>query len=208
MKNYKDTENKILGNLLRRPLQNKSLHQIALNTKLSYVTVYKVMPILIKRKVVNQEKKGKANLISVNFENANLEDLSSAILHERNQFLKKYPQIAVLIKEIEESLAGNFYILIIFGSYAKENPKRESDIDLLFIISNKEDIKEYEEKINKASKLLSLKIDFKIVAVKDFMDMLNQKYTVGREAFQEGIVLFGTEPYYAMVKSYVGKNGY
>lgn len=208
MKNYKDTENKILGNLLRRPLENKSLHQIALDTKLSYVTVHKIMPNLIKRKLVKQEKKGKANLISVDFENAKLDDLSSAILHEKNQLLKKYPQNAVLIKEIEEVLAGKLYILILFGSYAKEIPKKESDFDLLFIVSHKEDIEGYKEKINKASKLSSVKTDFKIVTTKDFMDMLNQKYTVGREAFQEGIVLFGIESYYAMVKSYVRTQGY
>ena len=173
MKNYKDTENRILGNLLRRPLENKSLHQIALDTKLSYVTVHKIMPNLIKRKLVKQEKKGKANLVSVDFENAKLDDLSSAILHEKSQLLKKYPQNAVLIKEIEEVLARKLYILILFGSYAKEIPKKESDFDLLFIVSHKEDIEGYKEKINKASKLSSVKTDFKIITVKDFIEVVN-----------------------------------
>jgi len=208
MKSYKDTENKILGNLLREPLKSKSLHQIALDTHLSYVTVHKIVPVLIKRKLVKQEKKGKANLVSLDFENAGLEDLSSAILYEKAKFMKKYPQIAILVKDIEETLAGRLYILILFGSYAKEKPKQESDIDLLFIISDRKDIEAYKEKINKALKLSTLKKDFKIVTTDDFVDMLNQKYTVGREAFESGLVLFGTEPYYAMVKAHARKRGY
>ena len=208
MKSYKDTENRILGNLLRQPLKSKSLHQIALDTKLMYVTVHKIIPILLKRKVIKQEKKGKANLISVDFENAKLNDLSSAVLQERAKLMEKYPQIAVLVKDIEEALSGKLYILLLFGSYAKEKEKKESDVDLLFIISNKKDIEVYKEKINKALNLSTLKKDFNIVTTNDFIDMLNQKYTVGREAFEQGIVLFGTEPYYAVVKEHAKKRGY
>ena len=47
-----------------------------------------------------------AKEVSVDFENAKLEDLSSAILYEKSQLLKKYPKNAILIKEIEEALVG------------------------------------------------------------------------------------------------------
>ena len=209
MKNYEDTENKIIGNLLRTPLESKSLHRIAVDTGLSYVTVHKLIPNLIRKKLLNLKKKGKSNLVSIDFEHAKVEKLSSAILYEKNIFLKKYPQLALLIREIEEVLAGKFYVLILFGSYAKEKPKKQSDIDLLFIVPDREDIEIYKEKINKSLKLYpTVKKDVKLVAAKDFMDMLNQKYTVGREAFQYGLVLFGAEYYYAMVKTYVRTKGY
>ena len=90
MKTYKDTENKIIGNLLREPFKTKSLHQIALDTKLMYVTVHKIIPLLLKRKIIKLEKKGKANLISIDFENAKIDDLSSAILCEKAKLMKKY----------------------------------------------------------------------------------------------------------------------
>jgi len=208
MKTYKDTENKIIGNLLREPLKSKSLHQIALDTKLTYVTVHKLIPLLLKRKIVKQERKGKANLNSIDFENANIGDLSSAILSEKSKLLKKYPKITILKKDIEEALVGKLYILILFGSYAKEKEKKTSDVDLLFIIPDRKDIESYEEKINKALKLSTLKKDFNIITTNDFIDMLNQKYTAGREAFEQGIVLFGAEPYYAMVKEHAKKRGY
>jgi len=208
-KNYEDTENKILGNLLRMPMENKSLHQIAIDTGLSYVTVHKVVPRLIKRKIVRQEKKGKANLISIDFENAELEKLCSAILYEKSNLMRKYPKLKLLSREIEEALTGEFYILLLFGSYAKENAGKESDIDLLFIIPYRKDIEIYREKINKSLRLYpEVKKDFNIVSTDDLMDMLNEKYTVGRSVFQQGIVLFGTEHYYSMVKKYVRTKGY
>lgn len=209
MKNYEDTENRILGNLLRMSMESKSLHQIAVDTGLSYVTVHKLMPYLIKRKLVIQEKKGNANLISIDFENAALEKLSSAILYEKSSLMRKYPKLTLLSREIEEALAGEFYILLLFGSYAKENPRKESDIDFLFIIPCKKEIEIYKEKINKSLRLYpGVKKDFNIVSTDDFMDMLNEKYTVGRSVFQHGIVLFGAEHYYSMVKKYVRTKGY
>src|SRR3989344_3863731 len=119
-----------------------------------YVTVHKTIPVLLERKLIKLEKKGKANLISVDFENAKIGDLSSAILPEKDTLMKKYPQIALLIKDIEGALSGKLYILLLFGSYAKEIPrqsrvslsnskefdKKESDVDLLFIISDRRDI--------------------------------------------------------------------
>ena len=208
-KNYEDTENKILGNLLRMPMESKSLHQIAVDTKLSYVTVHKVVPRLIKRKLLNQERKGKANLTSIDFENAELEKLSSASLYEKSSMMRKYPKLTLLSREIEEALTGEFYILLLFGSYAKESPGKDSDIDLLFIIPYRKDIEIYKEKINKSLRLYpEVKKDFNIVSTNDFMDMLNEKYTVGRSVFQHGIVLFGTEHYYSMVKKYVRTKGY
>ena len=53
---HQDTENKIIGNLLRKPLESKSMHQLAKETTLSYITVHTIVPTLVKRKIVNLEK--------------------------------------------------------------------------------------------------------------------------------------------------------
>ena len=209
MRNYQDTENKILGYLLRNPMESKSMNKIALDTKLSYVTVYKLIPSLLRKRIISSEKKGKANFISINFEEASIDSLSSAMLYEKNKFIAKHPALILLTKEIEESLAGNFYTLLLFGSYAKEKSVKDSDIDLFFIIPRRQDIEYYKERINKALKLHPrIKNDFKLVSAQDFIEMLNQKYTVGLSVFQHGIVLLGVEHYYSMVKSYVRKKGY
>jgi predicted nucleotidyltransferase len=209
IKNYEDTENRILGKLLRAPLESRSMRQIALDTNLSYVTVYKLTSILGKKRLIKCEKKGKSCLVSVDFENAELSRLSSAMIYERSVFTRMHPKIKILSGEIEDKLAGKFYILILFGSYAKGTSKMESDIDLLFVIPSRQDIENYREKINKALKLHpAVKKDFSVVAVKDFIEMLDQKYTVGREAFLHCIVLFGAEQYYNSIKGHVRTKGY
>ncbi len=207
--NHQDTENKILGNLLKSPLESKSMNQLSTETGLSYVTVHKLTPFLLRRNLVRLEKKGKAHLISIDFEHADLEKISSAMLYEKNNFLKKYPQLFLVVRDLEEALAGRFYILLLFGSYAKEKIKKDSDIDLFFIVSSREEIENYKEKITNALKLhTKIRKDFKVVSTKDFMEMLDQKYTVGREAFKNNLVLFGTEHYYSLVKKYVRTKGY
>jgi len=209
MNNYQDTENKIIGKLLKTPLESKSLHQLSKETKLSYVTVHKIIPNLIKKKIIKLEKKGKSNLISIDFDNCPIYNLSSAMLYEREFFLKKDVQLTIFLRELEESLSNNFYSLILFGSYAKGNYTKKSDIDLLFIIPSRDFIDKYKEKIDKVVRLhTSNKKHIHIVSVEDFMDMLNNKNTLGRSAFQNGIILFGTEQYYAMVKKYVRRQGY
>ena len=208
MPSFEDTENRVLGNLLRTPLESKSLRQIAIDTKLSYVTVHKVVPDLIKRKIIKLDKKGKASLISIDFEGAPLGRLSSAILYERDVFLRKHPKIILLTRKLEEMLAGYFYCLILFGSYAQGKQRKDSDIDLLFIVPNGKDIENYKENIARALDLIPGKIHPMVISTEDFINMLNEKYTVGRAAFKQGIVLFGTEQYYGMVKHYARTWGY
>ncbi len=206
---HQDTENKIIGNLLRKPLESKSMHQLAKETTLSYITVHTIVPTLVKRKIVNLEKKGKSHLISIDFEQAPVDKLSSAMLHERANFFRKHLSLLILTTELEEALAEKFYILLLFGSYAQEKERENSDVDLLFIIPESEKREEYSAKINKVLKLRSQPtIDYKIVSTRDFIEMVSQKYTVGRSVFREGIVLFGTEQYYALVKEYARTKGY
>ncbi|MBI4895230.1 MAG: nucleotidyltransferase domain-containing protein [Candidatus Aenigmarchaeota archaeon] len=209
MENYTDTEYRILGSLLRNPVDSRSLNQVSKDTRLSYVTVHKLVPILNRRKLIRLEIKGKSHLISIDFDNADIESLSSAMLYQKNIFMRKNIKIYLLNRDISESLSGRFYILMLFGSYAKGKQKENSDIDLLFIIPDRKSIDEYMENIERVFMLYPhIKKDFKIVSVKDFEDMLNQKYTVGREIFKNSLVLFGTEHYYAMVKKYVRTKGY
>ncbi len=209
MAHQQDTESKIVGNLLLTPLENKSIRQIALDAKLSYVTVYKAIPHLLKRKVITVARKGKANLVSVDFEHAGAGNLSSAMLYQREIFLGKHPNIMLLLRELEEMLSGKFYSLLIFGSYVQGKAREGSDIDFLFIVPDTEKMEEFQEKINKAWRLYpKIRKDFKVVSTDDFKDMLSQKYTVGRSAFRQGIVLFGVEQYYSMVKKYVRTKGY
>ena len=68
-------------------------------------------------------------------------------VHTKNPKLK-------LIKEDIEEIKYPFMIVIVFGSFAKENNTSASDIDLCIISDNKDKTKQLIEMLN----LLSLKI--------------------------------------------------
>ncbi|MBI3033519.1 nucleotidyltransferase domain-containing protein [Candidatus Woesearchaeota archaeon] len=206
---YKDTEYKIIGELLKSPLQSKSMHEIAVTTGTAYPTVHKTIPELIKVNALTQETKGRANLVSIDLEHASTGTLSAAMFYEKDNLFKKHPSVNIISDDLEQALGDLFYILILFGSYAKGEEKKNSDFDLLFIIPSIDDKEKYQQKINKALSLHTNKqIDIIIVSTKDFLEMLNEKYTVGREAFMHGIILFGAEQYYKLVKEYVRTKGY
>ncbi|MFH1440173.1 MAG: nucleotidyltransferase domain-containing protein [Candidatus Woesearchaeota archaeon] len=208
VKTYEDTENKILGKLLRNPLESNSMHQLAKETGLSYVTVFKIIPMLAKKKLIKVEKKGKSSLVSIDLEKAEISKLSSAILYEKRIFLRKHLDVHILLNDIMEKLADELYILVLFGSYAKGTKKKDSDIDLLFIVSKIENTDRFKEKINKVLGLFPQKVEYNVIVTESFMTMLNEKYTVGWELFRHSLVLFGAEQYYSMVKKYAGTKGY
>ena len=199
-----NTENKILGNLLVTPVINKSLLKISSETGLSYVTVHKTVPALLKQKLVKQETKGHSNLISIDFENSSLGRLSSAIALEKFRIFNQYPLLELISNDIEEVLADFFYSLILFGSFVNGSPSKDSDVDLLLIIPERKVRDIYAKKINSLHH--SIKKDIIIISSQDFNEMLEQKNTVGRAAFNAGIVLFGADHYYSLVKKYVRSN--
>lgn len=209
MVSFIDTENKLIGSLLQSPLESNSIHQIAQETGLSYVTVHTIVPKLFRENIIKVEKKGKAHLVSINLEYCPIEKIASALLYQRIIFLKKHPSFVLFLRDLEEALANMFYCLLLFGSYAKGSEKGNSDIDLLFIVANGSTIEEYKRKISSILKLYPTpRKEYTIVSTKTFLEMLDQKYTQGREVLTHSLVLFGAEYYYSMVKSYVRTKGY
>ncbi|MGM5485303.1 MAG: nucleotidyltransferase domain-containing protein [Nanobdellota archaeon] len=203
MNNKKDM---ILGSLIRQPLESKSMRQISIDTGLTYVTVHKTIPEI--KGELDIKEKGKSRLIRIDLENAEMDSLSSAALYEKTRFLKKYPKIRIVVDEIIENLAGNLYSLILFGSSVDEDHRKDSDIDLLFIVPDRNYFSDFTKMINKAISVSPLTVDFKLITPEDFIAMLNEKYSMGREAFENGMPIFGNEAYYSMVKDHAGKKGY
>lgn len=174
---------------------------------MTYATAHKRLPRLIKKDVVQERRKGQAHLISIDFEHAPTQALCAAAIHNKESFERRHPDLAVMAGDLEQALAGRFYILVLFGSRASGKEKQDSDVDLLLITPSRTMSEEYEATVNKTLELSPLEADVKVVTADDFEEMLNQRHSVGREAFENGIVLFGAEQYYAMVKRHAQTKG-
>lgn len=100
----------------------------------------------------------------------------------------KNKKIEPLLKEFKNILIGIFdeslLHIIVFGSYLYGTEDAESDLDILVIINNYDDIKVYEDKLLDVSVDLSLKYDIVISA---FLDTKNNydKYQKVKSLYSE-----------------------
>jgi len=104
-----------------------------------------------------------------------------------------------LILDYFKGLQTKLYILLLFGSYAKKTQTKESDIDLLFIVPDNDE--KFESKIINISRTIPLKLHINIFKESEFIAMKNsKKITVGQEAINNNIILYGIENYYEILK--------
>ena len=128
---------------------------IAKKKKLNQKTVSNYLNKLEKEHILKSKTQGKNKLYSLNLDNKEiLKNFIISVEHLRTiNFYKKH----ILIKEVAEKMQSHIKgTAIIFGSYAKNTQKDNSDLDILII--GKSD----EKKINKLSKIYRIKINIKI----------------------------------------------
>lgn len=201
------TEQEIISLLLKAPYEPYTVYGIAKNLKRYVSQVQTAVEHLKKMKILNVKKLGiKTSACTVNFSTADIDALSYASLSAKRLFLKKNLKIRIIMDEMEKKLAKYLYIMLLFGSHAKENAKKDSDIDLCFIVQNEEDATRLKPKINAILNNLSYRIHINVFAAEWFYDMLKEKGTVGREILKSSLVLHGHDMYYNLVKEYDKKN--
>ena len=109
--------------------------------------------------------------------------------YKRLLFLQTHPFLREVLEKIIETCEG---MVILFGSYAKENEKKESDVDL-FIVGkcNLKKIQEY-------SQVYSITISPKIYPLKIFQQKKKKDFLI-KEVLEHHIILKGTEDYVSEV---------
>ena len=97
-------------------------------------------------------------------------------------------------------MKSKFYVMLLFGSYAKGTRTKRSDIDLLFIVPDERE-ETYERDIQNIASMIPLKVHVNIFKEKDFLAMKNSKeHTVGSEAIKRNIILHGIDVYYGLIQ--------
>ena len=109
------------------------LREISRLTKLPLKTTQNVANALERSKILKTNISGKNKYFKLNLDNIQTKlYLLQAEGYKTIIFLEKYQQFKTFLKEISKTT------IIIFGSFAKFNPEKDSDLDLL-IISQKEE---------------------------------------------------------------------
>ncbi|MDP2672476.1 MAG: nucleotidyltransferase domain-containing protein [Nanoarchaeota archaeon] len=94
-------------------------------------------------------------------------------------------------------------IVLIFGSFAKENNTSASDIDICIISDNKDKTKQLIEMLN----LLSLKMEIHEFTTQEFISMIEKRQNnLGNEIVKRNIIIYGIENYYTLISKWMKKD--
>jgi len=171
----------------------KTIREIARQIKADYRITHTAAQRLIGEKILQAKKVGKSSLCSLNQSYYGVEIYEAE--NERKQQILKNKNIQQLYKEIMAKIETSFFVLILFGSYAKNKQTKTSDVDLLFI-SNEENA---EDKISDTLSLLPLKTHVLVFTEEEFIRMKDSKKSnVVQEAIENNIILYGIEMYYKL----------
>lgn len=180
----------ILKLLIENLEQQLSIRQIALQRKINYKSAYQAVHKLFKERIVDILRQGNIKLCKFN---RHFNATVFAVEDHRRQALLKNKNLKVIYQHLKT--INQQYILLLFGSHAKNTQTKHSDIDLLLISNQPEAIKTQMQ-------LLPLPIHLTAISYADFQTMLkSREFTVVSEAVKKNIIFFGGEDYYRMIEN-------
>ena len=136
-------KNNIELDIILTLIKNKShLREIARTLNKSHSTILRKINELVKENVLDfkQEGKNKVFFIKNNLKAKNY--VYSAEIYKLSNLLRKHPGLSIILENTKKNTKKEMVIL--FGSYAKGNPKPNSDIDIYIETINKNLKKEIE----------------------------------------------------------------
>ena len=189
---------KIIG-LMRKELdKGLTILEVSKQLRIGYRPAYNHMIEMGKESILNIEKIGNSKQCKLNLENPKTKHLLESLdLTRKEEVYKENPRIKLIIEDIISKLTEKFmseiHSIILFGSYAKGIARKQSDIDLLFIVNDLKN-KSLRESIDQecASYQYShnLKINPLITNIEELKKMLKaNELNVGKEVREYGISL-------------------
>ena len=152
----------------------------------------------LKERLITEKIIGTSKLYTINHENKKAYLYFEIINHEN---LPK--EILKSVKALEDSLDKHtfFYSIIIFGSYAAGEQKKNSDLDIAVFIEEEEKRKIIEA-VFKSMELKSIiKIHGQVFTKNEFLEMLKVDYeNVGKEIARKHLIIHNSAIFYSILK--------
>ena len=159
----------------------------------------------LSEELINEEKIGTSKIYTINHKNNKVYTYFETYNKES---LPK--QVLKSVKELEDSLDKHtpFYSIVIFGSYASGEQKKDSDLDIAVFIEQ-EDKRKIVEAVFKSMELKSiLTMDGHVITKDEFLEMLKVDYeNLGKEIAREHLIIHNPIIFYSLIKEGV-KHGF
>lgn len=198
---------KIIG-LMRKDLdKGLTILEISKQLKIGYRPAYNHISEMEKEGIIQIERIGSAKQCSLNLSSPKTRHLLESLdIIKKEELYKENPKLKIidnLILKLTEKFISKIYSIILFGSYAKGTAAKQSDIDLLFIVSDLKDrnLREIIERESAGYQYShNTKISPLITDIEEFKKMLSSKeLNVGKEVKEKGISLYGHEIFWRII---------
>jgi|SRR3989344_596171 len=169
------------------------LRQISKLTNMAVKTTQRVLMNLENDKILKSKIEGKNKYFTLNLDNIRTKSyLLQSEIHKMDNFLLHYPQFKTFLKSINLNTP-----LILFGSFAKLNADKNSDVDLM-VISGKTPNLDFH--------LIPYKFHCVNLSEETFQKALKEKETLIEEIKDNHIILNNHSFYITAMWDYYGKN--
>lgn len=187
------TENKIIKYLIETK-KEPTIRQLSKDIKSDYKIVHTAVSRLIDKSLLEKKKIG--NSVQLSFSPKLSKEVFEVELERREKVLKN-KNIKIMLDSIKNDIKTTNFVLVLFGSYSKNNQDRNSDIDLMFLVPEAGMEKSIEQTIS----ILPLNIHYFVFTEKQFKKMKDARKTnIVHEAIKSNVLLYGIEQYYEMLK--------
>ena len=172
----KNIELEIILNLIK----NKShLREIARLVGKPPATILRKINELVKENILDYRLEGKNKIFFIKNNLKSKNYIYSAEIYKLNKLLEKHPELSEIFEDIKKNFPKE--MIILFGSYAKGNPKKNSDIDIYLETKN--------NKIKNKIKQLNSKLSIKI-------GEFDTNSLLIKEIIQNHVIIRGVDEYY------------
>jgi len=166
---------KILREIYSNP--GISISQLCKNAKVSTSVCYSHIKSLIKAEVVKERLIGKKPQIRQIFPNLRSENgrlvFSLIENQKRMEFFRRYENLKGCFLHLISSLPKHVLCVLVFGSYARFSATEESDLDILFLVSRKQNLSGLEDTIEEAFITSNIHISAKVMDERSFIKSRN-----------------------------------
>jgi len=203
---------KILGIFLNEPFKEMHMREIARLSHVSLTNVEASLRSFVKEGLFKRRDISNMTFFRPDLENEHmLKILEVMELDKKNKFYQGNKKIARLLQEyagkVVEQSHGKIQSLILFGSVARGEWTNQSDIDILAVVSEKEN--DVTAVLNKCKVDVSplLTINPVSTTVAKFVAGMRAKTEFYEQLWKDRIVLFNEFLFWRMVKEGGGANG-
>jgi predicted nucleotidyltransferase len=152
-----------------------------------------------KQKLIISTIIGDVTVYSLNIEN----NLTLGYLNMINQELllkQKFPKETLIAIQKKLLYHTEFFILIIFGSYAKHNATNKSDLDIAIIVDSEQIVKDVTPSIETIKRREILQIDYHIFTRNNYLEMLSSNVeNLGKQIYKNNMLYFGYIEYINLI---------